>query len=216
MSKKKRSLPSTVSNVETHTFLEDVHGFVLTAGIEKARLQIFKTQLRKFGGLVNDAYDSDTTHVIVSETMDAERLLKLMKWNAIPENVKILKTTWLSSCFKEKSKADVTGHELDLSYLKKRKHSTSDEDEDTIKNAENKNEASNTTKPGRMWHYYKRPKTEDQTDTTLVSNKLQNSDSDYEPSDHEDNGDSDPNPTPGTSNNSTPNTSPHKALPVMT
>jgi hypothetical protein len=41
-------------------FLNGVNAVVMKAGIENARMKIFKAQLIKYGGLVSDEIDDDT------------------------------------------------------------------------------------------------------------------------------------------------------------
>ncbi|KAK3096066.1 hypothetical protein FSP39_022699 [Pinctada imbricata] len=210
---KKRNLPTSIQDEikDTPSFMSDVNAYFLNAGIEKARLQIFKSQLSKFGGNVHEDVKSNTSHIIVSESMDGERLLKLMKWEEPPNNVHIVKSTWLSSCLKEKKIIDVTDYVLIIKINRKRKHSSSDEEEDNKNKEENKLPMSKFS-----WHFNKRPKSDGENDTKINPNQaLLNSDSDYEPSDNEEkpNPDEEEMSTPGTSNNSTPNTSPQKVLP---
>jgi len=101
-------------------FLSSVHAFIVKAGIEKMRQQIFENQLKKFGGVLANSLSPDVTHVVVDDKMEAERLCRILKVPSPPENVEIVKSIWLSSCLKEKKLVDTESFKLDCSvYVKK-------------------------------------------------------------------------------------------------
>jgi hypothetical protein len=60
MGDKKRKLPKLFGKEVTYNFLNGVNAVVMKAGIENARMKIFKAQLIKYGGLVSDEIDDDT------------------------------------------------------------------------------------------------------------------------------------------------------------
>ena len=105
---------------DSDSFLSSVTGYILKAGIQKVRLQIFENQLKKFGGILSAELNSSVTHLIVDDNMDIDRLCKILKLDLPPDNVVIVKTSWLSACFKEKQFVDEEGYILDVSKFKKK------------------------------------------------------------------------------------------------
>lgn len=132
---KKRLLHSTISDQDTKKrktentdqrsdtvvkFLSPVYVYILQAGIEKLRMQIFKTQLAKFGGILKDQLSSEVTHIIVDDKMEADRMCRLLKIDKPPDYATVVKSSWLSTCFKEKKLVDTQPFMLDLSVLEKK------------------------------------------------------------------------------------------------
>lgn len=87
---------------------------ILPAGIGKARCEIFQRQITQNGGKIENALRSDVTHVIVEDTMEFERALRLLKVDTLPSSVKLVKCSWLSACISEKRLLDTTAHCLPL------------------------------------------------------------------------------------------------------
>ncbi|WAR21538.1 DPOLL-like protein [Mya arenaria] len=116
---KKRTLPDSVSSDKSLNCLATVKAFILPAGIEKMRLQIFETQLKKYGGTVLKLYDNQATHLIVDDKMEPNRLCRILKIASPPTRVKIVKSSWLSACFKRKELLCFDDYRLDCStYIK--------------------------------------------------------------------------------------------------
>lgn len=107
MAEKKRKLPKLFESDISYDFLKGVKAVILKAGIENARMKIFKSQLAKFGGLTFDKLSDDTTHLIVDEKFDITKILNILSVDTIPDHIHIVKSNWLSKCFREKSCIDV-------------------------------------------------------------------------------------------------------------
>ena len=101
-------------NDTTPEFLSGLTFCVVTAGIGKARSDIFKKQINKFKGCVTESFNDSVTHMIVDDKMEFERLTRILKTEPAAA-IKILKSQWLSSCIREKKLTDCED------YLIKRK-----------------------------------------------------------------------------------------------
>ncbi|XP_070540868.1 DNA polymerase lambda-like [Ptychodera flava] len=122
--------PLPNSRPATHGFLSGVEVFILQAGLGKARAEIFGRQLKKFGGAVHDKFTEETKYIIVDELMEIDRLLRILKVDAPPANVKIVKASWLSSCLSEERLLETGDFELDIkSFLKLRQNKADEKDE---------------------------------------------------------------------------------------
>uniref|UniRef100_A0A2C9K182 DNA polymerase n=1 Tax=Biomphalaria glabrata TaxID=6526 RepID=A0A2C9K182_BIOGL len=79
--------------------------YILPAGIEKMRINIFKNQITKCGGTIYEQFDSTVLNtlscIIVDDKMDTNRMCKLLHLESYP-NVPVVKSSWLSSCLREK------------------------------------------------------------------------------------------------------------------
>ncbi|KAL7845584.1 hypothetical protein AOLI_G00237760 [Acnodon oligacanthus] len=75
---------------------------VVPAGIGKARCDIFHQQIIQNGGQMEATFSPSCTHVVVDESVDRERALRLLKIEVLPPAVELVKCTWLSACISEK------------------------------------------------------------------------------------------------------------------
>lgn len=92
-----------------------ITAFVVPAGIGKIRTELFNKQLRNLGAVCCNSFDGDkVTHVIVDETMDLDRLSRILKLSSLNElaSIKIVKSLWLSACIKKKEHIDTSDYEL--------------------------------------------------------------------------------------------------------
>ncbi len=112
-------------------FFEGLTIFVLQAGIGKARCDIFRKQIQNNGGLFMGMFDKETTHLVVDEKMESDRMCRIMKIDRPPENVIIVKSLWLSACLKEKTNVDPVPFKLKIETPKP-KHSKSPESNNAI------------------------------------------------------------------------------------
>uniref|UniRef100_A0A8W8IEU7 BRCT domain-containing protein n=1 Tax=Magallana gigas TaxID=29159 RepID=A0A8W8IEU7_MAGGI len=173
--------------------------------IEKARCDIFRRQTERFGGTlvsgIEDlgADDAGSGSVVVDDKMEADRMCRLLKIDHPPPYVKVVKSSWLSACIKQKQLVDSVAYELDVSWLSRtRKHENkSDTESEEGKVSEEKKEV----KPATLCHSYKKPKTQDI--------EGEDPDSDYAPSDGEG-----PDEVQGPSVSATSSTSPEKLIAV--
>ena len=102
-------------------FLRGVNMYILQAGIGKTRAELFQKQLKNYGGNVLTTYDpTNTTHILVDEKMNTQRMCRIMKLDKPPhpEDVLIVTSLWLSSCLKTKELVDTKTFGLDLSSFK--------------------------------------------------------------------------------------------------
>ncbi|KAM9792854.1 LOW QUALITY PROTEIN: DNA polymerase lambda [Neosynchiropus ocellatus] len=96
----------------TGDIFNDVNIFILPAGIGSARCQIFQRQIQQNGGQIGSSLSPGVTHVVVDDTMDCERALRLLKVECMPSGVQLVKCSWLSSCISEKHLLDVDNYSL--------------------------------------------------------------------------------------------------------
>ncbi|KAL4232230.1 hypothetical protein ACF0H5_009804 [Mactra antiquata] len=113
--KKHKSGEDVANKNTTNSFLSPVRVFILQAGIEKTRMYIFQNQLGKYGGQLYKDFTSDVTHLVVDDKMEPDRLCRLLKVDNPPENVNIVKSSWLSACFKDKHLVEISDYVLDCS-----------------------------------------------------------------------------------------------------
>ncbi|XP_013865647.1 DNA polymerase lambda [Austrofundulus limnaeus] len=86
--------------------------YVLPAGIGNARCQIFHRQIEQNGGKIESSLSPNVTHVVVDDSMDGDRALRLLKVDSFPSGVHLMKCTWLSLCISEKKLLDVDRYSL--------------------------------------------------------------------------------------------------------
>ena len=205
------------SSTDEAQFFAGFAMFIFPPGIQKARLQLFKSLVEKHGGSLKETLASEVTHIIVDDTMTAERMCKILKLETPPADKAILKTAWLSSCFREKNVVNSADFVVQIPASVEKK-STVTKDISTLENQEDEpkvqedteKELSPTTsehkfpKVGVMWNAFKsKPKGDDSEDA----------DSDYVPSDNEDSGIGHA-AASTSSTDTTPNTTPEKKVPV--
>lgn len=95
------------------SFLSDLDIYILPAGIQKARLSIFINQVKKYGGKVQDIFESTRSfsHIIVEDSMDVPRMKKILKIESAM-GLKVVKSSWLSICLQTKKLESCKGFEL--------------------------------------------------------------------------------------------------------
>ncbi|KAF7218143.1 DNA polymerase lambda [Nothobranchius furzeri] len=96
----------------TGNFFNDVTVYLLPAGIGKARCQIFQRQIQQNGGQIQSFLSPSVTHVVVDDSMDCHRALRLLKVDCVPSGVHLVKCSWLSLCISEKNLLDVENYRL--------------------------------------------------------------------------------------------------------
>lgn len=183
--------------------LSGIKVFILPAGIQKVRLNLFKANVENLGGCVEENVTHNTTHIIVDDAMTLERACKIMKVDTPPQGKVIVKSAWLSECFDQKAIVDVDPFLLDTPKPTNIKH-------EPYVVAVNKGNAFEE-QPMSSGFLPKTgvPFTNIFTHKSNIKNNDEDADSDYFPSDSE--------VSDGTLTNSTdttPNTTPEKKLPV--
>jgi len=119
--------PSSQPSSSCQDFLCGINMYILQAGVGKTRADLFQKQLKHYGGTVLTTYDPvNTTHILVDEKMDTQRMCRIMKLDRLPcrDDVCIVTSLWLSSCLKMKTLVDTSTFELDLSSFKESKSNT--------------------------------------------------------------------------------------------
>ncbi|XP_077381464.1 DNA polymerase lambda isoform X2 [Festucalex cinctus] len=86
--------------------------YILPAGIGNARCQIFQRQIQQNGGQTKTSLCVGVTHVVVDDNMECDRALRLIKVDAMPSGVHLVKCSWLSSCISEKQLLDESSYSL--------------------------------------------------------------------------------------------------------
>lgn len=88
-------------------FFTGVHAIILDQGLGKARAQILAKQLEGRGGLVERALSRKTTHIVVGSNVRLARVPHLLKVEAIPESIRVVRADWLSACLVKGEKVDL-------------------------------------------------------------------------------------------------------------
>ncbi|KAI7810684.1 DNA polymerase lambda [Triplophysa rosa] len=84
------------------TVFKGVTVYIVPAGIGKARCEIFHRQITQNGGQSMSIFSLNCTHVVVDDSVNGERALRLLKVERLPPGVQLVKCTWLSACINEK------------------------------------------------------------------------------------------------------------------
>ncbi|KAG7492873.1 hypothetical protein MATL_G00018640 [Megalops atlanticus] len=103
---KKRSVDESVAG---HLF-SGVLVYILPAGIGNARCNIFQRQITQNGGQVESVLHPSVTHIIVDDSMDSERALRLLKLERLPPSMQLVRCSWLSRCITEKTLLTTADH----------------------------------------------------------------------------------------------------------
>uniref|UniRef100_A0A9J8BNJ7 DNA-directed DNA polymerase n=1 Tax=Cyprinus carpio carpio TaxID=630221 RepID=A0A9J8BNJ7_CYPCA len=96
-------LKKTPSEPITGTVFQGTKIYIVPAGIGKSRCDIFHRQVIQNGGEVVSTFSPSCTHVIVDDSVDCKRALRLLRVERLPSAVHLVKCTWLSACISEKS-----------------------------------------------------------------------------------------------------------------
>ncbi|GFS00555.1 DNA polymerase lambda [Elysia marginata] len=95
------------------SFLSTLDIYILPAGIQKARLAVFKTQVEKYGGKVQDRFCStaNLSHIIVEDNVDMPRMKRILKLDS-SLGLKVVKSSWLSLCLQNKKLENCEDYQL--------------------------------------------------------------------------------------------------------
>ncbi|XP_045190402.2 DNA polymerase lambda-like isoform X2 [Mercenaria mercenaria] len=209
-SKKRKIVRSSENKEKPANFLASLHVFILQAGIEKMRMNIFKTQLEKYGGNVLNDLTDVATHLVVDDKMEADRMCRLLKVSTPPTGICIVKSSWLSGCFRQKALLDSSEFLLDCSKFTTTKTLNSNSgDNGTEHPSSSKSSDLNTADDSELKPEF--PKVGVMFGHKTKANHYDSEDSDYCPSGEESELETDYS-TPSTT--TTPSTSPKKNLPV--
>ncbi|XP_056626806.1 DNA polymerase lambda isoform X2 [Triplophysa dalaica] len=95
-------LMRTPTESKADTVFKGVTVYILPAGIGKARCEIFHRQIIQNGGNSRSVFSLVCTHVVVDDSVNCERALRLLNVEILPPGVQLVKCTWLSACINEK------------------------------------------------------------------------------------------------------------------
>ncbi|KAJ8389822.1 hypothetical protein AAFF_G00112910 [Aldrovandia affinis] len=110
-----KEIPPKKSNVDetvTGHLFDGMLVYLLPAGIGNARCDIFKRQITQNGGQVKSALCPGVTHVIVDDSMDSERALRLLKLDSLPQTMQLVRSSWLSQCITGKTLLSIADYSL--------------------------------------------------------------------------------------------------------
>lgn len=96
----------------TGTVFQGVTIYIVPAGVGKARCDIFHRQITQNGGQTVSTFAPSCTHVVVDDSVDFRRALRLLKIDTLPSAVHLIKCTWLSACISEKRLLDPEEYSL--------------------------------------------------------------------------------------------------------
>ncbi|XP_074089985.1 DNA polymerase lambda isoform X2 [Macrotis lagotis] len=97
---------------EDGEWLSPLQVHVLPASIGRARAEIFEKQIIQHGGRVCSPHAPGITHIVVDETVDCERALRLLKLSHLPRGVQMVKSAWLSQCLQEQKLVDTAAFSI--------------------------------------------------------------------------------------------------------
>ncbi|XP_022796242.1 DNA polymerase lambda-like [Stylophora pistillata] len=87
--------------------LSGVRAVIVEVGLGKTRASILAKQLERHGGKHQQNLESSTTHVLIDKKLNKERLTKSLGVEAIPEEVHLVDSEWLSKCLSEGKLVDL-------------------------------------------------------------------------------------------------------------
>lgn len=93
-------------------WLSDVRAHIVPAGIGRARAELFERQIVQHGGQVCPAQCPGVTHIVVDDSMDCERALRLLRLPRLPPATQLVKSAWLSLCLQEGRLMDTAGFSI--------------------------------------------------------------------------------------------------------
>lgn len=96
----------------TGDFFNGLSVYILPTAIGSARCQIFQRQIQQNGGSTENSMCPNITHIVVDDSIDSDRALRLLKVDCMPTGVQLVKCSWLSKCISEKELLDTSAYSL--------------------------------------------------------------------------------------------------------
>lgn len=93
-------------DVPSTEWLSSLRAHVVPTGIGRARAELFEKQIVQYGGQICPAQTSGVTHIVVDDSMDCERALRLLRLPRLPPGAQLVKSAWLSLCLQERRLVD--------------------------------------------------------------------------------------------------------------
>lgn len=125
-SKALAKIPKREDGEGTGEWLSSLRAHVVPTGIGRARAELFEKQIVQYGGQICPAQTSGVTHIVVDDSMDCERALRLLRLPRLPPGAQLVKSAWLSLCLQERRLVDtarfsifIPNRYLDQSQLNK-------------------------------------------------------------------------------------------------
>ncbi|KAL4639972.1 DNA polymerase lambda [Arapaima gigas] len=101
-------------DIVTGDLFKGVSVYILPAGIGNARCKIFDKQITQNGGVIKDTFCPGVTYVIVDDSMEYDRALRLLKVDTLPLSVPLVKSSWLSLCITENTLLSTSNYSLPI------------------------------------------------------------------------------------------------------
>lgn len=86
--------------------------YILPTAIGNARCQIFQRQIQQNGGHAENSLGPNVTHIVVDDSIESDRALRLLKLESMPTEIQLVKCSWLSKCISEKELLDTSTYSL--------------------------------------------------------------------------------------------------------
>lgn len=96
----------------TGNIFNGIRVYILPTAIGNARCQIFQRQIEQNGGNTEGSLSPAITHVVVDDSIDRDRALRLLKVDCMPPGVQLVKCSWVSKCICEKQLLDMSSYSL--------------------------------------------------------------------------------------------------------
>nr|XP_055060943.1 DNA polymerase lambda isoform X2 [Misgurnus anguillicaudatus] len=109
--------PAEPITAPTDTIFKGATVHIVPAGIGKTRCDIFHRQIIQNGGQSVAIFSPSCTHVVVDDSVDCKRALRLLKVEKLPPDVQLVKCSWLSACISEKRLLESEDYSLLLKSL---------------------------------------------------------------------------------------------------
>lgn len=115
---KRRKLTTTASDAKSQPFesasgvtkslaFEGMRALILESGIGKARTNLFKSKVLQLGGAISECLGAAgdacrPTHLIVDDSMTADRLMRIIKIVDASDlsDIEVVRSAWLSECIR--------------------------------------------------------------------------------------------------------------------
>ncbi|XP_037660529.1 DNA polymerase lambda isoform X3 [Choloepus didactylus] len=114
-SKALAKIPKRKEGEEAGEWLRSLQAHVVPTGIGRARAELFEKQIVQHGGQICSAQAPGVTHIVVDESMDLERALRLLRLPQLPLGAQLVKSSWLSLCLQERRLLDTAGFNIVIS-----------------------------------------------------------------------------------------------------
>jgi DNA polymerase lambda len=97
-SRKRASAEKQTDQPVEDGFLCEVNAVIVEQKLGRARADILSRQLLRNGGRRHNHLQSDTTHILIDNSLTYSKTLDLLKATAISPDVLVVRADWLSSC----------------------------------------------------------------------------------------------------------------------